>query len=105
MVMEFASGGALFSLIERQGQLRVPFFRALAFLCLCAGREHLVSRLEAPSVDELEQMEQEAKAKGVPVYMGYNRNFSKYVRLANDFMKSKAKLCLRAAPSRVKAGV
>merc|ERR1719352_2231749 len=26
-----------------------------------------------------------ARAKGVPVFMGYNRNFSKYVRRAHDF--------------------
>merc|ERR1719197_1290426 len=40
----------------------------------------------APSVAELEDMESYAQANGVAVFMGFNRNFSKYVRQAHDFM-------------------
>jgi NAD(P)-dependent dehydrogenase (short-subunit alcohol dehydrogenase family)/predicted O-methyltransferase YrrM/predicted dehydrogenase len=40
----------------------------------------------APSVAELEAMESYAKAHGVAVFMGFNRNFSKYVRQAHEFM-------------------
>ncbi|CAK0873098.1 unnamed protein product [Prorocentrum cordatum] len=39
----------------------------------------------APTVADLEEMTKYAKDKGVPVFMGFNRNFSKYVRLAQDF--------------------
>jgi len=40
----------------------------------------------APSVAELQEMSAYAKSKGVPVFMGYNRNFSKYILAANEFM-------------------
>jgi predicted dehydrogenase len=40
----------------------------------------------APTVAELEEMAAYAKTKKVPVYMGFNRNFSKYVRTAQDAM-------------------
>merc|ERR1719401_558614 len=40
----------------------------------------------APTVAELEEMDKYSKSKGVAVSMGFNRNFSKYVRLAKDFM-------------------
>jgi predicted dehydrogenase len=40
----------------------------------------------APSVTELEEMAAYARGKGVPVFLGYNRNFSKYVRLAHDYV-------------------
>jgi len=43
----------------------------------------------AESVVELEAMEALAKEKGVSVLMGFNRNFSKYVRLAHEFMGKK----------------
>jgi len=43
----------------------------------------------AESVVELEAMETLAKEKGVSVLMGFNRNFSKYVRLAHEFMGNK----------------
>jgi predicted dehydrogenase len=33
----------------------------------------------APSVEKLEEMAAYADAKGVPVYMGYNKNVTKYV--------------------------
>jgi len=36
----------------------------------------------APTVGELEEMREYAKAKGVPVYMGYNKNVTPYVRKA-----------------------
>jgi predicted dehydrogenase len=39
----------------------------------------------APTVADLEEMTTYAKSKNVPVFMGFNRNFSKYVRLAQDF--------------------
>jgi len=42
----------------------------------------------APTVKELQEMAAYAKAKNVPIFMGYNRNFSKYIRLANDFLAS-----------------
>ncbi len=38
----------------------------------------------APTVAELEEMRAYAKSKGVPVYMGYNKNVTPYVRLALD---------------------
>jgi NAD(P)-dependent dehydrogenase (short-subunit alcohol dehydrogenase family)/predicted dehydrogenase len=40
----------------------------------------------ASCVADLEAMESYAQAKGVSVFMGFNRNFSKYVRQAHDFM-------------------
>jgi NAD(P)-dependent dehydrogenase (short-subunit alcohol dehydrogenase family)/predicted O-methyltransferase YrrM/predicted dehydrogenase len=40
----------------------------------------------AASVAELEGMESYAQARGVSVFMGFNRNFSKYVRQAHDYM-------------------
>jgi predicted dehydrogenase len=39
----------------------------------------------APTVAELEQMRDEAKAAGVGVLMGYNKNVCKYVSRARDF--------------------
>jgi predicted dehydrogenase len=39
----------------------------------------------APTVADLEEMTKYASSKGVPVFMGFNRNFSKYVRLAQEF--------------------
>lgn len=42
----------------------------------------------APTVDELKEMAVYAKEKKVPVFMGFNRNFSQYVREVSDFMKS-----------------
>jgi len=41
----------------------------------------------APSVKELEDMKSYAKSKGVPVYMGYNKNVTPYVRNALEFAK------------------
>jgi NAD(P)-dependent dehydrogenase (short-subunit alcohol dehydrogenase family)/predicted O-methyltransferase YrrM/predicted dehydrogenase len=40
----------------------------------------------APSLAELEALQTLACERGVSVFMGYNRNFSKYVRQACDFM-------------------
>lgn len=40
----------------------------------------------ANTVAELEQMFELTKAKGVAVFMGYNRNFSKYILQANAYM-------------------
>jgi len=39
----------------------------------------------APTVGELEDMAAYAQAKGVEVYMGYNKNVTKYVTLAREF--------------------
>jgi len=39
----------------------------------------------APSVGELEEMAAYAEDKGVAVYMGYNKNVTKYVTLAREF--------------------
>jgi len=41
----------------------------------------------APSVAELEEMKEYAKSKGVPVYMGYNKNVTPYVRKALEFQQ------------------
>jgi len=41
----------------------------------------------APTVAELEEMREYAKAKGVPVYMGYNKNVTPYVRKALEVAK------------------
>jgi predicted dehydrogenase len=43
----------------------------------------------ATTTAELQAMEALAKEKNVSVFMGFNRNFSKYVRLAHDFMGTK----------------
>lgn len=40
----------------------------------------------APTVAELEEMDKLSKARGVAVAMGFNRNYSKYVLMAKDFM-------------------
>jgi predicted dehydrogenase len=45
----------------------------------------------APTVDELTEMAEYAKGKKVPVYMGFNRNFSKYVRSAQGFIATQVK--------------
>ena len=42
----------------------------------------------APTVAELEKMRDEAKAAGVSVLMGYNKNVCKYVTKARDFANS-----------------
>jgi len=39
----------------------------------------------APTVDELQKMKEFAKKKGVPVYMGYNKNVTPYVKKALAF--------------------
>jgi len=41
----------------------------------------------APTVAELEEMREYAKSKGVPVYMGYNKNVTPYVRKALEAAK------------------
>jgi len=41
----------------------------------------------APTVAELEEMREYAKSKGVPVYMGYNKNVTPYVRKALEVAK------------------
>uniref|UniRef100_A0A7S0J822 Gfo/Idh/MocA-like oxidoreductase N-terminal domain-containing protein n=1 Tax=Calcidiscus leptoporus TaxID=127549 RepID=A0A7S0J822_9EUKA len=41
----------------------------------------------APTVAELEEMREYAKSKGVPVYMGYNKNVTPYVRKALEEAK------------------
>mmetsp|Transcript_64451 Transcript_64451/g.149891 ORF Transcript_64451/g.149891 Transcript_64451/m.149891 type:complete len:369 (-) Transcript_64451:105-1211(-) len=38
----------------------------------------------APTVAELEEMADYAASKKIPVFMGYNRNFSKYILAANE---------------------
>jgi len=39
----------------------------------------------APTVAELQEMKEYAKSKGVPVYMGYNKNVTPYVKKAIEF--------------------
>jgi len=41
----------------------------------------------APTVEELEEMRRYAQSKGVPVYMGYNKNVTPYVLLALEAAK------------------
>merc|ERR1711871_1179802 len=41
----------------------------------------------APTVGELQEMKKYAKEKGVPVYMGYNKNVTPYVKKALEFEK------------------
>jgi len=51
-----------------------------------AGVTHIfLEKPGATSVAELEEMREYAKSKGVPVYMGYNKNVAKYVRDALEF--------------------
>jgi len=53
-----------------------------------AGCTHVfLEKPGAPSVAELEEMVKYAKEKGVPVYMGYNKNVTPYVRKALEFEK------------------
>jgi len=42
----------------------------------------------APSVAELKEMMEYAKSKGVPVYMGYNKNVTPYVLKALEYQKA-----------------
>lgn len=42
----------------------------------------------APTVAEMEEMDRYSKSKGCAVSMGFNRNYSKYVSVAKDFMKT-----------------
>jgi len=51
------------------------------------GFKHIyLEKPGAPTVAELEEMDKYSKAKGVAVCMGFNRNYSKYVSLAKNFM-------------------
>merc|ERR1719401_948049 len=51
------------------------------------GFKHIyLEKPGAPTVAELEEMDKYSKSKGVSVCMGFNRNYSKYVSLAKDFM-------------------
>jgi len=53
-----------------------------------AGCTHVyLEKPGAPSVAELEEMVAYAKKKGVPVYMGYNKNVTPYVLKALEFEK------------------
>mmetsp|Transcript_47786 Transcript_47786/g.101547 ORF Transcript_47786/g.101547 Transcript_47786/m.101547 type:complete len:367 (+) Transcript_47786:43-1143(+) len=45
----------------------------------------------APSVSELETMRDKAKELGVSVFMGFNKNVSKFVRKSRDFARSHLK--------------
>merc|ERR1719247_3623023 len=53
---------------------------------IAAGCTHVyLEKPGAPTVAELEEMVAYAKEKGVPVYMGYNKNVTPYVRKALEF--------------------
>jgi predicted dehydrogenase len=53
-----------------------------------AGVTHIfLEKPGAPTVAELEHMKEYAASKGVPVYMGYNKNVAKYVHDALEFEK------------------
>jgi len=55
---------------------------------IAAGCTHVyLEKPGAPSVAELEDMVKYAKEKGVPVYMGYNKNVTPYVLKALEFEK------------------
>jgi len=55
---------------------------------IAAGCTHVyLEKPGAPTVAELEDMVQYAKEKGVPVYMGYNKNVTPYVLKALEFEK------------------
>merc|ERR1719199_1729414 len=55
---------------------------------IAAGVTHIyLEKPGAPSVGELKEMMEYAKSKGVPVYMGYNKNVTPYVLLALEAQK------------------
>ena len=56
---------------------------------IAAGCTHVyLEKPGAPTVGELEEMKAYAKEKGVPVYMGYNKNVTPYVLKALEFEKA-----------------
>jgi len=56
---------------------------------IAAGCTHVyLEKPGAPSVAELEEMVAYAKEKGVPVYMGYNKNVTPYVLKALEYEKT-----------------
>ena len=56
---------------------------------IAAGCTHVyLEKPGAPSVAELEEMKAYAAEKGVPVYMGYNKNVTPYVLKALEFEKA-----------------
>ena len=51
-----------------------------------AGATHVyLEKPGAPSVAELQEMKDFAASKGVPVFMGYNKNVTPYVKKALEF--------------------
>jgi len=55
---------------------------------IAAGVTHIyLEKPGAPSVGELKEMMEYAKSKGVPVYMGYNKNVTPYVLQALEAQK------------------
>jgi len=58
---------------------------------IAAGCTHVyLEKPGAPTVAELEEMKAYAKKKGVPVYMGYNKNVTPYVLKALEFEQKTA---------------
>ena len=58
---------------------------------IAAGCTHVyLEKPGAPTVAELEEMVEYAKEKGVPVYMGYNKNVTPYVLKALEFERKTA---------------
>jgi len=56
---------------------------------IAAGCTHVyLEKPGAPTVGELEEMKAYAKSKGVPVFMGYNKNVTPYVLKALEFQKT-----------------
>jgi predicted dehydrogenase len=54
--------------------------------CIAAGCNSIyLEKPGAPTVKELETMRDQAKAAGVTVLMGYNKNVCKFVRLGREF--------------------
>lgn len=57
--------------------------------CLSIGcRAIFLEKPGAPSVEELEIMKNNAQAMGVDVYMGFNKNVSKYQNKAREYAKN-----------------
>merc|ERR1719171_174306 len=55
---------------------------------IAAGCTHVfLEKPGAPTVKELEEMKEFAASKGVPVWMGYNKNVAKYVSDALEVQK------------------
>eukprot|EP00968_Pinguiococcus_pyrenoidosus_P006835 scaffold449_cov241-Pinguiococcus_pyrenoidosus.AAC.18 len=77
-----AAGGKLCVLIAGRTADNPRFFKE----CIDKGATHIyLEKPGAPTVQELETMKQQASEAGVGVFLGYNKNVTKYVTLAREF--------------------